>query len=257
MTNIAPHLRIDSPFRERSVAPSAGAASPAPSPGQAPARGRAPALMLRAMTGFEEEVAEERLGTPNTAQLCDELIARCLGPPGADFSDALARVRALNIAQRDEALIALRRLSFGDRVDTRVTCPACGKGSDVDFNLSSLPIAVGHAPERIEVASPDNQAAVMRPPNAGDQEDLLDAGLALESQRRSWLLARVLLRYGDREGPFDLDFARALPVSVRAALEAALEDATPALDLSMAVVCNACGHEFSAAFDVAAFFLPR
>jgi hypothetical protein len=138
-----------------------------------------------------------------------------------------------------------------------VRCPACGAINDVNFRLSDLPISIAEAPERIDVAVPGGAQAQLRLPTAGDQEDLLDADLTGESQRRTFLLSLALVRLGDREGPFDFELARALPVSTRNALEAALEQASPDLDLSMAVQCRSCSHAWSAPFDVPSFFLPR
>lgn len=234
--------RMDSPFaRRRATAPTVAASS----------------LALRPMTGYEEEIVEERRDDANTAALCNELIARCLAPPGADATAARAQVRALLVAERDAALVTLRRISLGDTVSSRVRCPACRLVNEVDFRLSDLPISITAAPERIEVNVDGGVQVTLRLPTAGDQEDLLDAGIEGESQRRTFLLARTIVRFGDREGPFDVDLARGLPVAVRNALEAALEGATPDLDLSMAVLCHGCGHGWSALFDVPSFFLPR
>jgi hypothetical protein len=209
------------------------------------------------MTGYEEEFVEERRDETNTAALCNELIARCLVQPGADATAARARVRSLLVAERDAVLVTLRRLSLGDRVHSRLHCPTCKQAVDIDFNLSELPIALAEAPERVEVVLEGGLQVVLRLPTAGDQEELLDAGLDGESQRRTFLLARILVRYGDREGPFDIEFTRGLPLRVRNAMEEAIERAASDLDLSMAVSCHGCGHAWSAPFDVPSFFLPR
>jgi hypothetical protein len=210
------------------------------------------------MTGHEEELVERRRNEPNTARLCNELLARCLVPVGADSTQELARIRSLQVAQRDAALLELRRISLGDEVRTTVACPACGHAVEVDFRLSQIPVpAVPETSVPLDVPLGDGRQARLRLPTVGDQEALLDTPLETEAEKRTWLLARVLLRYGDEQGPFSEAFTRALPMSVRAALERALEQALPDLDLSMAVTCQDCGHGFSAPFDVAAFFLPR
>lgn len=213
-------------------------------------------LPLRGMTGFEEEVVERRRGDGNTAALCNEIVARCLVAPGADHAAALERVRHLPIGERDLALIAIRKASYGDRVECEVTCPACDKKTEVDFQLSALPLSLPAAPGQIEAALPDGTRAVLRPPTAGDQEELLGAGLETESERRSFLLGRAVMRLGEREGPLGFAQARALPVAVRTAMERAIEAAIVDLDLRMSVTCLSCGHGFSSPFDVSSFFLP-
>jgi hypothetical protein len=219
--------------------------------------GAATALELRPMTGWEEEVVERGGAGPNTARLCNEILARCLVPPRAEFVAALARVRALRVAERDVALVQLRRLSLGDHVELELRCPACDRTSTATFSLGALPLpAAGPGPAEVEVDLPEGRAR-LRVPTAGDQEELLDAGLETKSERKTFLLARTLLRLGAAEGPFEPDVVRGLPVASRDALEAALEAALPHLDLSMAARCPECGHGFAERLDVSAFFFSR
>lgn len=261
--------RIDNPFASRRAegagqtpAPPAVAranGSSAHTPAPADPRRPPAAARCRAMTGYEEEVIERRLRDPNTAALCNEIVARCLVAPGADHTAAYEQVRSMSTVERDLCLVEIRRRSLGDVVELEVACPACGKKNDVDFALGALPLDVrpGKVTDVVDVRLPDGTHASARIPTAGDQEDLLQAGLASESERRTFLIGRVLLRHGEQAGPFDAAFVRALPIGARAAIERALEAAIPDLDLSMAVRCADCGAEFSTPFDVPAFFLPR
>ncbi|MDX6718787.1 MAG: hypothetical protein QOJ63_1041 [Solirubrobacteraceae bacterium] len=211
-------------------------------------------LALRALTGFEEEHVERHASEPNTARLCNEIIARCLVAPGEDPGAARTTVRELLVAERDRELVALRRLSLGPHVTALVACPRCGEECEASFSLDVLPLHFD-VPERQVLVDVEGVGdVVLRLPTAGDQEDLFDAGLDGEAERRSWLLARCLERYGDQSGGFDLRFAHALPVAVRGALEAALEERLPDLDLQMAVECSRCGAAISAPFDVPVFF---
>lgn len=270
--------RIDNPFAARAAAPAVRPEvrmearpqtrpeAPSTSPRAASsARAATAPLGLRSMTGFEEEVVERLAGDPNTARLCNEIVARCLVPPGEDHRAARALVHAMTVAERDVALVTVRRLSFGDAVEADVSCPACRASNAVDFALSDLPLDLGllapgpgpaAGPRELEVELPDGTTARLRLPTAGDQEALLDEALETAAERRTWIIARALLRLGEREGPFDDGFARALPTATRRALEAGLEAALPALDLSMQVTCAACGHAFTEPFDVSGFFLP-
>lgn len=209
---------------------------------------------LRGLTGWDEEYVERHQADPNTARLCNEILARCLVAPGADPAEARRTVRDLLVAERDRELVALRRLSLGARVSARVACPVCGETNEADFSLDALPLDFEPPPRQLELELEGVGEVRLRMPTAGDQEDLLDAGLEGEAEQRSWLLARCLERYGDRRAGLDLDFARGLPVKVRATLESALEAALPDLDLEMAVECSHCGAPIVAPFDVPAFF---
>jgi hypothetical protein len=226
-----------------------------PAPKRTGTAGLPPAFALREMTGYEEEVLEARLDDPNTAALCNEILARCLVPPGEDPAAARETVRALPVARRDALLIELRRRSLGSAISTRVPCPRCTEVNEVEFDLGELRFEAAEAPATVECPLDDGRQAELRLPNAGDQADLLDAGLSSMAERRTWLLARVLLRLGQEQGPFPEDAVRALPMRVRRALEEALEAAVPDLDLGLAVRCHACGHAFGAPFDAAGFFL--
>jgi hypothetical protein len=214
-------------------------------------------IHLRGLTGWDEEYVERHQADPNTARLCNEILARCLVAPGEDVAAARATVRELLVAERDRELVALRRLSLGPDVSAQIPCAACGETSEADFSLDVLPLDFESPPRRLRLDLEGVGEAVVRLPTAGDQEDLIDAGLEGEAERRSWLVARCLERYGERGGPFDLDFARSLPVKERAALESAIEAALPDLDLEMAVTCSHCGAPIVAPFDVPVFFFSR
>ncbi len=216
---------------------------------------------LRAMTGFEEELVEDlaaRLDreSADTASICNELLARCLVAPGSEPSPRQrARVRELCVAERDLALVVLRRLSYGDTVETLTECPACGVTNEVRFDLRELPLELADIPGRVRVALGERGAAELRLPNAGDQAELLAAGIESLARRRSWLLARVLLRLGEQSGPFTIEQLHCLPVALRRGLEQALERALPELDLGMDVRCHACAHEWQSPFEMESFFL--
>jgi len=274
--------RVDSPFRQpadQSDIGPAAAAIPAASPDtEFDARSQAgvdigtdvmmtdhrPLLLdlaVREMTGYEEEVVERKCRAPNTAALSNEILARCMGAPGADFTRSLARIRRLLVVERDVALVRLRQQSLGNEVEMIVDCPSCGAENEASFPLDSLPLPVADVPARVSLTLADGTGVEMRLPTAGDQEDLLNAGISSSSERRTWLLARCLIRLGDRERPrdghFDDEIARGLTIADRRALEAALERALPEFDLQMATICHKCRHEFVTPFDVSAFFFAE
>lgn len=216
-----------------------------------------PDLALRALTGYEEAFIEARLRTPNTVSLVNNVIARCLGAPEAGTEEALERIRGLLIADRDAALVRLRRLSLGDEIRTEVDCPDCATTNEISFDLGELPTNFERPPAEIEAKLPDGRSARLRLPNAGDQEAMFDAELETASERRSWLIGRLLISLGDEIGPFDDRFAHGLPVAIRGVIEDAIGRASPDLDLSMSVICRNCDARFTAPFDVASFFLRK
>lgn len=253
---MATRERVDSPLRPAAAAVGDGsdltqgdAGSPQGASGEPAAR-----LALRELTGWEEEYLERHQSDPNTARLCNEVLARCLVAPGADPTEARETVRALLVAERDRELIALRTLSLGAEIRAHVDCPACGQVSEVTFSLDALPLGFQVPERRITTELPAVGPVRLHLPTAGDQEDLEETGLVEESERRTWLLARCLERYGERTDGLDTDFTRGLPMKVRRWLEAAIGEKLPELDLEMAVECSHCATPFSAPFDVRLFF---
>ena len=217
-----------------------------------------PDLDLRALTGYEEAFVETHLQSANTARLVNNVLARCLGQPGAGPSEeALERIRGLLIADRDAALVRLRVLSVGGEIHTEVACPDCAETNEISFELDQLPIDFARPPAVFEADLPDGRVAHLRLPTAGEQEAMFDAGLETASERRSWLIARVLVKLDDAKGPFEDRFAHGLPVAIRSTLEDAINRTSPDLDLSMGVTCHNCEAQFSAPFDVASFFLRK
>jgi phage FluMu protein gp41 len=244
-----PTERVSSPFAQPS------AAAPVPAPASQPV-----ALSgLRPLSGYEEELLERRRDQPNTAALCNEVLARCLVPPGQDPGSRGEEVQGLLVAERDRALVALRRMSFGDRIDTEVDCPSCGKTSDISFALDALPMDVPARSISISgetsVQLADGRTARLRMPTAGDQAELLDQPLETLAERRTWLLARLVTALGERSGPFETHEVHALRSDDRRRMEDALERVVPQIDLSMDVTCSECSHAFVAPFDIASFFL--
>lgn len=253
-------VRVESPFRQERRArvappPPPVAVEPPRSPAP-PERPPEPLPGLREWTGYEEDVVERRAREANTAALCNEVLAMCLVAPGADPAAVRERVAALTIAQRDQALLDLRIRTLGPRVNSHLPCPSCKVQNEAELDLTALKAPAPAAPARLTVEATAGGRFELRPPTAGDQADLLDAAAPSASVRRSWLLARLLLRWDGREGPFAVEEVHALPTGVRQQLEAALAPWCVGADLRLAATCHACGAAFQAPFEVPGFFLP-
>lgn len=216
------------------------------------ARPAAGVLPLRELTGWEEEYLSRHQYDANTARTCNEVLARCCVPPGTEPDEQVrARVRDLLVAERDLELVRLRRMSLGPDVEARLECPTCGAASDASFSLDDLDLDPGFPAKRTGLAVDDDELTLSLP-TAGDQEELLDADPDGPAERRTWLLARSLRRPDGSS--LGLDAARELPLRRRAALERAIDDQLPTLDLDMAVKCAHCGADFTAPFDIGSFF---
>jgi hypothetical protein len=245
--------RVMSPFASAQHASTGEQAVSLP---RSTARRRPSDLPLRELTGWEEEFVDRRRSSGNTARLCNEILARCLCPPGVepDTTD-LARVGELLVAERDRALVQLRCASLGADVNFESACTSCGATNEVSFSLNALDLDFDLPAGPISCEFGDGGSAELRAPSAADQEELLELALQHAAERKSWLLGRVLTRYRTKSDGFDPDFVRGLPLRERNALEAALDSALPDFDFRMSTRCCSCDADLKLPFDVSVFFL--
>jgi hypothetical protein len=245
--------RVMSPFASTQHAGTCEEAVSAP---RSTARRRPSDLPLRELTGWEEELVDRRRSAGNTARLCNDILARCLCPPGVepDATDR-ARVGALLVAERDRALVQLRCASLGPDVKFESACTSCGAGNQVSFSLAALDLDFDLPAGPIRCEFGDGGSAELRAPSAADQEELFELALQHAAERKSWLLSRVLTRYRAKSDGLDADFVRDLPLRERNTLQAALDSALPDFDFRMSTRCCSCDADLKLPFDVSVFFL--
>lgn len=166
------------------------------------------------------------------------LLARLVVPTPASL--APDRVAELAVCDRDRLLAAVHRASFGDHIETRAPCHACGVPFEIDFSLAALEADLAAQ----ATATPDADGSFRLPdgrrfrlPNLADERAI--SGLAPELAAHT-LATRCLL-----DGPPD-DPAGVL---------AAIEGAAPLLDLELSATCPACGVGQSVHFDIQTFLL--
>lgn len=143
----------------------------------------------------------------------------------------------LPLPDRDRLLLALRRRLFGNEITIWRRCPNCGETLEAEIDLAALPGADGSGASHVAVAIADGSDVELRLPTSADLRDAGAVSSAPNVQRRE--LARRLLAVD----PGNEDIA---------AIEDALADADPFLEINFAFTCPACEMPFSATFDIAA-----
>src|SRR5512142_1082567 len=78
---------------------------------------------LRAISGEDEALLLETRDALLPARRASALLGRCV-----DADDPEAFVRSVAVGDREALLLHLRRLSFGDRLESVVACPGSGCG---------------------------------------------------------------------------------------------------------------------------------
>lgn len=225
-------------------------------------------VVLLPLTGREEELLAS--ADYPAATLVTEVLSRCVKSVGAVSDVTPAVIRNLLVADRQYLLLMLRQLTFGDRIQATIPCPwpGCGKGVDVDFRVSQIPIThCGDVRPVYEMRiEPFDGAAGLgltentpltvryRLPNGGDQEAVLDDVINRgEAAALSVLLSRCIQQFGTILEP-DADWVARLPASIRLLIEQEMEARAPNLDLTMEAECPECRRAFLAPFELQDFF---
>ncbi|WP_406306461.1 hypothetical protein OHA61_35350 [Streptomyces sp. NBC_00885] len=167
--------------------------------------------------------------------------------PGAG-TDALL---SMPVGEREADLFALRRALFGERMQVRVECAACGEAMefDLDATLFGTRTRTPDGPLRVEEGE---WAIEFRLPTVAD---LAAAGAVPDpDEARRLLMARCTvsaLRNGEVVVADRL--AALLPEGVQRRLAELAEQADPAADVTLNVACPECGEATPAELDITSY----
>ncbi|TQK42929.1 hypothetical protein FBY35_4374 [Streptomyces sp. SLBN-118] len=158
---------------------------------------------------------------------------------------------SMPVGEREADLFALRRALFGERMQVRVECAACGEAMefDLDATLFGARTRTPDGPLRVE----DGEWAIeFRLPTVAD---LAAAGTAPDQDgARRLLMARCTVsavRGGDAVAPDRL--AALLPERVQRRLAELAEQADPQADVTLNVACPECGEATPAELDITSY----
>jgi hypothetical protein len=184
------------------------------------------------------EAWEAGLGQPHVERALSLLVAGVPDEP----ADALA---ALTIGERDERLLRLREATFGNRMPLVAACPQCGENLEAEVSANELVmkgaedvpeaqtrVSVPHASFEIEVGG---RTIRFRLPNS---IDLAVVRGSADAERA--LFARCVGEEHEDD--------------VMEAVAAKMAELDPQSDIDLSLACAACGHRWSAPFDIASYF---
>ncbi len=198
---------------------------------------------MRALTDAELlSVWERGLGQPAVHQALHLLAAAAPETPPNDWG-------ALSIGHRDASLLALRERTFGSRIVSLVTCPACCEQAEVTFEVAQVlaaPSPVQSATLAFDVSGCHVQ---FRLPNSLDVAAIENA-VSIDAARTA-LLARCLVS-AERGG--ELVAAEQFPAELAGEVAARMSAADPQADVRLDCTCPTCGHAWQATFDIVSFF---
>ncbi|SET51496.1 hypothetical protein SAMN05216326_1329 [Nitrosomonas marina] len=210
-------------------------------------------VMLFPLSGREEELLTGNQSP--SAQLVSELITRCVARIGEIQPVPLDVARALLVADREFILLMLRRVTFGDRVESTLLCPwpNCRKNIDVDFDISSIPITRLDDIVSVYEAEIASHRVMFRLPNGADQEIIASLPQTSEADVTTLLLQRCIVQIDGIPSP-KLEDIQSLHADIRLGIETSMEERAPNIDLTMEVDCPECKRSFIAPFELQDFF---
>ncbi|ANP53291.1 uncharacterized protein (DUF983 family) [Streptomyces griseochromogenes] len=156
-----------------------------------------------------------------------------------------AALPAVPVGERESDLFALRRALFGERMQVRLECRACG--ADMEFELDAGEFARSlRGPRETSVRlTRDGWDITFRLPSAADL-----TAAARAADPRGTLLARCLVSAAHDGMPKPAD---ALPAPVQRRIAEAVEAADPAADVLLGIGCPECGTATRAELDIASY----
>jgi hypothetical protein len=225
-------------------------------------------VTLRKMTGNEEAALADPKLRRNGGKMVTALLAGCARADGKPLSHAA--VRRMTSADRNFLLLELRRLTFGDLMEARYTCPSCGGATLVTEDLAELEVRSvddGASEAEIEIylvdgyRGPDDEShreLVFRLPTGEDEEAAANVRDGNPSRQRDALLTRCLLRVGELEPrrvrAIGTRILADLSMTDRRLVQRAVDEGVPGPDLTRHVVCDHCLDDYKTALDMSRFF---
>lgn len=153
------------------------------------------------------------------------------------------QLRALPLAERDRLLLALRRATFGPRLELTAQCPRCGAELETPLDLDRLLAAPAPADPLAELPLElEGRSLRLRRPSSADLAAVLDAPPADAFQ----LLAERTISPPAAGRPFG--------AAELEAIAAAWDAADPLAEVRLALDCAVCGQAFEELFDIVAAF---
>jgi hypothetical protein len=149
------------------------------------------------------------------------------------------RLADLTLAQRDQALLALRAATFGRRLTSYVDCAGCGERLEFELDAASLLAVSQHAPAQSVVQLGERR---FRLPTSRDLACIVDTGDEGEASR---LLAGLCCIDGGEA---------ALSAELIADLEEAFAGADPGGNIQLEFDCPACHRAWEEVFDIGEYF---
>lgn len=201
---------------------------------------------LRELNGYDQLI----FGRPDSPMLpaarTTELLDRVATLADGSASNSNRElVRQLTVGDRVALMLHLRRLTFGDRIECIVTCPACSAEMSVELSVGRLLLQPPqHEPSAETEVRVGDLLLKVRPVTGADVEALATS----EGTSLAESLVRSCVISSDRPLP-------QISPEIVAGVSAELEEIDPQADIVLDLACPSCGHQFKTPFFIEDFML--
>jgi uncharacterized protein (UPF0212 family) len=202
--------------------------------------------VLRPLTGEDELFLHEQTRHESPARRATALLGRCVVRLGPDSPPGREALRALTVGDREALLLNIRRLTFGEVLEGRLTCPACAQELNLNLRAADLLVKPYETTSEWHEAHEDSVVIRFRLPNGGDQEDVAPLATLKAGPAVQFLLDRCT------EGRLE-----ELSPELADRLSAQIAGLDPQAELTLHPVCPECGAQLSALLDVTAFLFAE
>ncbi|MFI8829897.1 hypothetical protein ACIGPN_02550 [Streptomyces afghaniensis] len=152
---------------------------------------------------------------------------------------------ALPVGEREADLFALRRALFGERMQVRLECAACGADMEFELDAGEFARTLADRGDPLVRVAEDGWEVEFRVPAVADL-----TAAARDADPRRALLARCVVTAVRDGQPVSAD---ALPVAVQRRIAEAARAADPGGDVTLNVACPECGEGTRAELDIASY----
>ncbi|MCS6287656.1 MAG: hypothetical protein H8K10_01600 [Nitrospira sp.] len=150
-----------------------------------------------------------------------------------------------SVGARDARLLALRRDTFGDRIESYAECPDCHNGLEFDLSCEELLASAVNSGPGWRVVEQGGRSWELRGPTS---RDLVAAAAATDlAAARRLILSRCVRGAGrpvDEAGWTD---------EVQQVLTVGLNEVDPLAEILIDLSCQVCGRQWQSLFDVVGF----
>jgi hypothetical protein len=200
--------------------------------------------VLRPMSGADQEFLTTFPASLSAAERTSHLLARCLTKVGPQQPGSLEAVRQLTTGDREFLLLHLRRITFGDRLETIVRCPrhGCDEPMEVPLTVTAL---VSAAPGDLDLSPVVERDGIrFRLPCGADLEAVADVARSAPSRAALWLFERCV-EHADIQADTMEQVGRWMA------------ELDPLAETRLSLACPACGHSFTSLLDAGTYLFEE